>query len=153
MRLFIVRPFGTQYGIDFNRVESELIIEAVKGLRSQYGLELLGSTTLEITRQGNIREDMFRLLVTSDLVIADVSIHNVNVFYDLGIRHGLRERHTFLIRSNTTTDKYPIDLQTDRYLVYEGNEPKASVDQLVKGLRATSRQTTRTVRYSSCCRG
>jgi hypothetical protein len=137
MRLFIVRPFGIQDGIDFNRVESELIFEAVTRLRSQYGLELLGSTTLEITRQGNIREDMFRLLVTSDLVIADVSIHNANVFYELGIRHGLRERHTFLIRSDTTNDKYPFDLQTDRYLVYEGKEPKASVDRLVNGLRAT----------------
>ena len=31
---------------------------------------------------------MFRLLVTADLVIADVSIHNPNVFYELGIRHG-----------------------------------------------------------------
>lgn len=48
MRLFMVRPFGTQDGIDFDLVVSELIFEAAKRLRSQYGLELLGSTTLEI---------------------------------------------------------------------------------------------------------
>jgi hypothetical protein len=45
-----------------------------------------GGTTAEINRAGNIREDMFRLLVVADLVIADVSIHNANVFYELGIR-------------------------------------------------------------------
>jgi hypothetical protein len=107
-RAFIVRPFGTQDGIDFDRVENDLIAPALK----LAGIE--GRTTLEITRQGNIREDMFRLLVLSDLVIADVSIHNANVFYELGIRHGLRDRHTLLMRAKGTQDKYPFDLQTDR---------------------------------------
>jgi hypothetical protein len=29
---------------------------------------------------------MFRLLVCADLVIADIPVHNANVFYELGIR-------------------------------------------------------------------
>jgi hypothetical protein len=62
-RAFIVRPFGTQDGIDFDRVEKDLIAPALE----LAGIE--GRTTLEITRQGNIREDMFRLLVLSDLMI------------------------------------------------------------------------------------
>ena len=56
-RAFIVRPFGTKDGIDFDRVEKDLIAPALTRL----GIE--GRTTGEITRQGNIREDMFRLLV------------------------------------------------------------------------------------------
>ena len=39
-----------------------------------------GGTTGEIVRAGNIREDMFQLLLTADLVIADLSIDNANVF-------------------------------------------------------------------------
>ena len=35
--------------------------------------------------------DMFQLLLTADLVVADISIHNANVFYELGMRHALRE--------------------------------------------------------------
>jgi hypothetical protein len=100
-RAFIVRPFGTQDSIDFDRVEKDLIAPELKVA----GIE--GRTTLEITWQGNIREDMFRLLVPSDLVIADVSIHNANVFYELGIRHGLRDRHTLPMRAKGTQDKYP----------------------------------------------
>ena len=99
MRVFVVRPFGEKEGIDFERVDRELIQPALVRLGTQ-GIHVVGGTTAEINRAGNIREDMFRLLVVADLVIADVSIHNANVFYELGIRHALRPRHTFMIRSD-----------------------------------------------------
>src|SRR5688572_17379584 len=119
MRAFFVRPFGIKEGIDFDQVEAVLILPALERLRMQYDLAVAGGTTGEFIRQGNIREDMFRLLVTADLVIADVSIHNANAFYELGIRHGLRHQHTFLMRERSTTAKYPFDLQTDRYFIYD----------------------------------
>ena len=137
MRAFIVRPFGIKeaqiggstHNIDFDRVEDELILPSLNAL----GIE--GGTTTEIVEQGNIREDMFRLLVTAELVIADVSIHNANVFYELGIRHGLRAQDTFLLRADI--DTYPFDLATDRYLVYDANAPAAAVKDLTRALRAT----------------
>ncbi|MBY3330154.1 hypothetical protein HFN98_05765 [Rhizobium laguerreae] len=136
-RAFIVRPFGTKDGIDFDRVEKDLIAPALK----QAGIE--GRTTLEITRQGNIREDMFRLLVLSDLVIADVSINNANVFYELGIRHGLRDRHTLLIRAEGTQDKYPFDLQTDRYGRYDPEDPAATLPDFLDSLKSTLADTNK----------
>src|ERR1043165_8444711 len=101
-RAFIVRPFGRKHDIDFDAVEADLIVPALKAA----GIE--GTTTLEIVQAGNIREDMFRMLVTADVVIADLSIHNANVFYELGVRHGLRSHSTFMLRANV--DKYPFDL-------------------------------------------
>jgi hypothetical protein len=102
MRAFIVPPFGAKevqiggakHKIYFDRVEEQLILPALNAIGVQ------GGTTTEIVEQGNIREDMFRLLVTAELVIADVSIHNANVFYELGVRHGLRAQDTFLLRAN-----------------------------------------------------
>ena len=41
---------------------------------------------------GDIRKDMFFELVTADLVLADISILNANVFYELGVRHGMTPR-------------------------------------------------------------
>ena len=38
---------------------------------------------------GNILKDMFAELVTADIVLADISVLNANVFYELGIRHGV----------------------------------------------------------------
>ncbi|MFZ5509355.1 MAG: tetratricopeptide repeat-containing protein [Pseudomonadota bacterium] len=128
-RAFIVRPFGTKQGVDFDQVEQLLLQPALAaaGIR--------GATTTEIVEQGNIREDMFRLLVSADLVIADVSIHNANVFYELGIRHGLRPCATLLLRADM--DGYPFDLQTDRYLVYDHQDPATKVADLARAIKAT----------------
>lgn len=131
-RVFIVRPFGTQEDVNFDSVEEMLIRPALERIKA---ISPEGGTTREIMEQGNIREDMFRELVTADLVIADVSIHNANVFYELGIRHGLRPSATFLLRANV--DKFPFDLQTDRYLAYDRENPAQSVEDLVRSLQAT----------------
>jgi tetratricopeptide (TPR) repeat protein len=128
-RVFIVRPFNIKEGIDFEAVDRVLIQPALK----QAGLQ--GATTTEITQAGNIREDMFRLLVTADLVVADLSIHNANVFYELGIRHGLRPRGTLLIRADV--HQYPFDLQTDRFLLYDATHPGATVEKLTRALKET----------------
>ncbi len=130
-RAFIVRPFGTKSGIDFDRVEAELIDPALKRL----GIN--GRTTMEILRTGNIRTDMFQALLVADIVIADVSIHNANVFYELGLRHALRRAATVMIRGREGGDKVVFDLFTDRYITYDDKNPAASVDDLVRTLHAT----------------
>ncbi len=137
MRAFFVRPFGTKEGIDFDEVEKALIRPALSRLRDRYDIVIDGATTGEFIRQGNIREDMFRLLVTADLVVADVSIHNPNAYYELGIRHALRHQHTFLLRAKGTEAKYPFDLQTDRYFAYDHAALAGSVEGLAAALRST----------------
>ncbi len=134
MRAFIVRPFGTKNDkqgqpIDFDAVEQNLIGPAL----AWHGIE--GRTTGEIAAAGNIREDMFRMLIASDVVIADISIHNANVFYELGIRHALRPSRTLLIRCRA--DDAIFDLQTDRYLEYDREQPRASLSKLVEALAQT----------------
>lgn len=129
MRAFIIRPFGTKSGIDFDRVERELIAPALEALG------ITGRTTAEIVAQGNIRADMFQRLLTADLVVADISIHNANAFYELGIRHALRDKRTFLLRCRA--DDVPFDLKTDRYLAYEREDPAASLPALTEALART----------------
>ncbi|HKG58717.1 MAG TPA: tetratricopeptide repeat-containing protein [Pyrinomonadaceae bacterium] len=134
MRAFIIRPFGTKNDINFDEVEKKLIDPALNRL------EITGRTTMEIRRQGNIRLDMFQRLLTADLVIADISIQNANVYYELGVRHALRGKHTFMIRARGAgikTDEVPFDIKTDRYLTYDGVDPSASVEDLYLGLRET----------------
>ncbi len=134
LNVFIVRPFGNKNGIDFDKVEKELIRPAMQ----QAGLT--GGTTGEFLQQGNIRTDMFEQLLIADLVIADISIHNANVFYELGIRHALRDKRTFLIKSNEAMaeeDDVPFDLKTDRYLAYDAKNPGDAVDILSAALKLT----------------
>jgi hypothetical protein len=136
-RAFIVRPFGEkrfgkdQIAVNFDAVETALIDPALRDLAIE------GRTTAEILESGNIRNDMFQRLLVSDLVIADLTVHNANVFYELGIRHALRDKRTFLIYSRIGDEQVPFDLQTDRYLAYDHMAPEKSLAELVAGLRRT----------------
>ena len=134
MRAFIIRPFGKKKDlkgteIDFDKVSNELIGPALDAVGAE------GRETLDIVEAGNIRVDMFRRLLTADIVVADLSIHNANVFYELGIRHALRNQGTVMLRCDA--DAFPFDLQTDRYFVYNKENPAESLDSLKKTLRRT----------------
>ena len=109
--IFIVRPFGKKrvaitegqsVEVDFDAIDRALIKPAL----AANGLE--GETTEVIAAAGNIRVDMFEMLITYDLVIADISIDNANVFYELGIRHGLRPKGTILLRFHDAREGHAI---------------------------------------------
>src|SRR5580704_12485808 len=135
MRAFIIRPFGTRKGIDFDAVENKLIGPALQSIGAE------GRTT------GEIRIDMFQLLLVADLVIADITTNNPNAFYELGIRHALQEKRTFLIRAKLPPPQtveemkekdVPFDIKTDRYFEYDPAQPSASIDRLTEALRITA---------------
>jgi hypothetical protein len=131
MRSVIIRPFGTKAGIDLDKVEADLNGPALARLDIDAG------TTGTVVEAGNIREDMFQLLLVSDVVVADISVDNPNAYYELGVRHALREKRTFLIRATGMTSDVPFDLKTDRYLPYDPATPGDALDALSAGLKAT----------------
>ena len=140
--VFIVRPFGTNRPVikknkegnpeivffDFDNVEKLLITPAIEALGMQ------GGTTLKIFEAGEVKEDMFSLLLTADVVIADITIHNANVFYELGIRHALRCKTTILIKGSGF-DETPFDILGYRYISYEKDDPAAALSTLIEFLK------------------
>lgn len=112
---FVAMPFGTKLGpdgqaIDFNRVYAEYIEPALKAA----GLEVFRAD--EEHRAGDIRTDMFQELLLADLVVADLTLENPNVWYELGVRHALRARGVVLVAGGRTPTAF--DLYTDRKLRY-----------------------------------
>jgi len=107
---FVAMPFGTKEGIDFNRVYDDLIKPALENA----GFEVFRAD--EERRAGNIRTDMFQELLLADLVVADLSIDNPNVWYELGVRHALRARGVVPIQCHR--DYMPFDVYVDRTLRY-----------------------------------
>lgn len=127
---FIIRPFGRKQGIDFDMVEEKLIYPALKAIG-------IGScTTGEIIEAGNLLVDVFSELLIADLVIADTSVHNANVFYELGIRHSLRDKKAFFIRSKYS-EEILFDLKTYRTLGYDADDPASTTKDLIIGLLNT----------------
>src|SRR5262245_31172947 len=117
-RAFVIRPFGKKKDsagkeFDFDAIQTGVIGPAL----AESGFT--GSTTGEIIDAGNIREDMFALILEADLVVCDITLLNANVFYELGIRHALRRKGTLLIKHVGSADSPPFDLLTDRYIAYD----------------------------------
>jgi tetratricopeptide (TPR) repeat protein len=67
---------------------------------------------------GDIRTDMYFELVTADVIVADISILNANVFYELGVRHGVTPRGVLMIHGGWA--KRPFDIAPDRTFDYDG---------------------------------
>lgn len=66
---------------------------------------------------GNIPKEIVQDLVTADIVIADLSEGNANVFWELGVRHVLRKGGTVsVINAN---DRIPFDLAAYRVVKYD----------------------------------
>src|SRR5659263_257957 len=110
IHVFVAMPFGIKEGIDFNRVYTDFIKPALE----KEGFEVFRAD--EEQRAGNIRTDMFQELLLADLIVADLSIDNPNVWYELGVRHALRARG--IIHIKCKRDYMPFDVYSDRALTY-----------------------------------
>jgi hypothetical protein len=102
----------------------------------------------EEMRAGDIRTDMFQELLMADLVVADLSIDNPNVWYELGVRHALRARGVIGIMCRR--NYMPFDVYTDRVLAYQikDNPPGAAVpdpERLEDGKKKLAEFATQTM--------
>ncbi len=116
---FVVMPFGQKTGangkfFDFNAIYFNLIKPALE----EAGFEAFRAD--EETVSGDILTDMFQELLLADLVIADMSIDNANVFYELGVRHAFRKRGVVHIQSGRSY--MPFDIFNVRTIPYQTTE-------------------------------
>lgn len=133
---FIIIPFGEKPDAEGNKIDFSAVSENLIKPSLQAN-NLIGDTTEIINEAGNIREDMFLMLLNADLVICDVSIHNANVFYELGIRHALRKKGTILIKNTASQDATPFDIQTDRHVLYDLKKLDESIEKLTSAIKNT----------------
>lgn len=127
--VFVVMPFGTKEAIaavlpDDNKPAKGAIIinfNDVYNLLIAPALIKAGCQPFRADEEkgaSDIRTDMFFELVTADVIVADISILNPNVFYELGVRHGIRPRGVLMIHGGWS--KRPFDIAPDRTFNYEG---------------------------------
>ena len=108
---FVIMPFsesGTCTEADWNNIFQEVIKPAVEA--SSY--ECRRSTAT----RGNLIKAIIQDLDASWVVLADLTDRNPNVFYELGVRHALKDR-TILIAQNR--EDIPFDLQSYANHVYD----------------------------------
>ena len=79
---------------------------------------------------GSIDSIMYRWIYQADLVIADLSTLNANVFYELGVRHAQRPNTTIIIAESVLVQRIPFDLSSFVVHKYEhGGESISEAEQ------------------------
>jgi hypothetical protein len=142
---FVLMPFGRKpaggaASVDFDAVYRELIAPAIRGA----GLEPIRADE-ELTG-GIVHKPMFERLILCDYAVADLTLANANVFYELGVRHAVRPYSTVLICATGT--QLPFDVQLDRALAYPLSPAGDPVDAAaftgqLRGRLAAAREASR----------
>ncbi|MBU6251506.1 MAG: DUF4071 domain-containing protein, partial [Cyanobacteria bacterium REEB417] len=139
---FVVMPFGTKSTADGNQIHFNVVHDKlIRPALSLAGLKAFRADDEQ--RAGDIRSDMFQELLLADLVLADISIDNPNVWYELGVRHALRSRGVVLISGGQTPKAF--DIYTDRKLAYGLRDGVPDPDQLEKDLERLVTMLTSTM--------
>src|SRR3712207_1479379 len=95
---FVVTPYNVKPGADGQNIDFEAIYEElIRPALAEAGCTVVRAK--EELRAGNIRTDMFQELLLADLVVAELTIDNPNVWYELGVRHALRARGMIALQS------------------------------------------------------
>lgn len=113
---FFIAPIGNEG--EEKRKHSDMVLESLitRGLEGE-GFEVIRAD--RIADPGMISSQIIDYLLHSALVIADLSFHNPNVFYELAIRHMVGKPTVHLIRDG---DQIPFDVKDFRTIVIDTND-------------------------------
>lgn len=109
---FFIAPIGDDGGETRDRTDKlmEYILE--KSV-TDFGYSIKRADLLD--QPGSITNQIIENIVNSELVIADLTDHNPNVFYELAVRHATGKPCLQLIHS---TDTIPFDINDERTISY-----------------------------------
>jgi hypothetical protein len=121
---FYVTPIGEPESEQ--RKHSDLFLSSiVEPAMAEFGLKVIRAD--HIGKPGMISAQVIQYVVNAKLVIADLSFHNPNVFYELCLRHACRKPTVQLIR---TADPIPFDLDQFRTITIDTTDIYTLVPQL-----------------------
>lgn len=109
---FFISPIGDE---DSNvRDRSNKVMEyIIKKAVTEYGYSVTRADQMD--EPGSITNQVIQKTVNSELVIADLTGHNPNVFYELAVRHATGEPYIQLIK---TGESIPFDISDFRTIKY-----------------------------------
>lgn len=110
---FYVTPIGEE-GSEA-RLHSDLFLShIVEPALEEFKLKVVRAD--QIGEPGMITRQIFDYILKSRLVIADLSLHNPNVFYELAVRHMLKRP---VVQISQSSDKVPFDINQMRTVIID----------------------------------
>lgn len=134
-RAFVIMPFGKKKLTDGTEVDcDEIFKQLLAPAITAAGLKVHRADADR--RGGSIHLDMFQDLLLSEFVVADLTMDNPNVWYEIGVRHALRAGGT--VMTYAARDRLPFDIagqRMQRYTLKEGKLDPDRLDDECKGLK------------------
>jgi len=121
---FYITPIGEDDSEE--RRHSDFLMEyIIKPALKEFDLTVVRAD--QMGKPGMIGKQVIEHILKARLVIADLSFHNPNVFYELSLRHATRLPTVQLKR---TVDKLPFDLNQYRTITIETRDPYTLVPKI-----------------------
>ena len=110
---FFIAPIGDDGSEE--RMHSDLFLgQIVEPVFNQFNFRVVRAD--KINSAGIINSQIIEHIIKSQIVVADLSFHNPNVFYELSLRHAQGKPTIHLIRK---CDKIPFDINTFRTITID----------------------------------
>ncbi|MCG7874445.1 MAG: hypothetical protein N0C81_19935 [Candidatus Thiodiazotropha lotti] len=132
-KCFVIGPIG-KAGSDTRNKADYLLEYIIKPAAEKHGYKAFRAD--EVSDPGLISEQVISYTLDSDLVIADLTSHNPNAFYELGIRHTGSKKPT--IHMILEGEIPPFDVKDHRYITYKLDNPKDLEDAVESLSKAIS---------------
>jgi len=116
---FVIMKFGKKDTPEY-KLHRSIYDDILRPAVEESGLGYKCVRADDIMRPRSIIKDIVELIWKADIVIADLSDQNPNVFYELGVRHALKGRTIMLVQS---MEEVPFDVRNYRIIEYSPNSP------------------------------
>jgi hypothetical protein len=143
---FVLMPFGVKAGADCRQVDfDDLYRTVIAPAVEDADLDVIRAD--EERDGGIIHKPMFERLVLCPFAVADLTLANANVFYELGVRHAVRPYTTVLLFEEGG-QRLPFDVAPLRAIPYrvrpggEVDDPAALHAAIVERLDAAQDPST-----------
>lgn len=136
---FYVTPIGAE-GSE-QRKHSDFMMEFIIGPAvRELGLTLIRAD--QLAKPGMIGKQIIEHILKAKLVVADLSFHNPNVFYELCLRHTTRLPTVLVKRSS---DSIPFDLNQYRTISVDTQDPYSLVPKIQTYVAEVANQVRRSI--------
>jgi hypothetical protein len=145
---FVLMPFGKKPAGDGRLVDFDSIYELlIKPAVVAAGLEPLRAD--EEMTGGVIHKPMFERLILCEYAVADLTMANANVFYELGVRHAVRQASTVLLFAQGI-GQLPFDVAPLRAIPYQlGSDGKLAMNDTDRDILTAKLREARRIKTDS----
>jgi hypothetical protein len=113
---FVISPIG-EHGTPIRKRANQVLKYIITPCLKEYGYKEENIIRADkISKPGDITYQIIDQIVNADLVIADLTGRNPNVYYELAIRHALRKPYIQICDIN---ESLPFDLQNLRTIKFD----------------------------------